>query len=326
MMKRFILLLLLLSFSFAGVSCPEVTASTILNSELLPDIGPTIAVVFMLTILIIVFAYAGGQLLENQNMTIFAKDELYHLLFSAAMLAAIGGILAFSCVISSGLMDFSLKGTGAAQFSCYSSSSNVFDIASCFMNRVKTDADWIAGNALKKSIEKQQEAVSTVSIYFPMIGGTTTSYVAYKRTYAMMYDLLYTSFLAPLLMSITLQAQLIDFMKIFGPGVLFPLAFLLRVFPATRSMGNILIGLGIGLVTIFPIMYALNASMYETVFKSCDGMEDITDDTVLGSCGFPGSFFDIAKLIPQAFFLPNLTLAVFITFLSAMNRALKVIG
>jgi len=50
------------------------------------------------------------------------------------------------------------------------------------------------------------------------------------------------------------------------------------------------------------------------------------NDYVLGNCEDTGSFKDFGRLIPQAFFLPNLTLAIFITFLGAMNKALRVLG
>lgn len=272
----------------------------------------------------------AGQFLENQHLIVFAKDEIYHLLFSVALLASVGGIIAFSCVLSSSILDFSMKTLPSTVLSlntaCYSSSDNIFAVSSCFINNVRLNAEWNSKNALVKSIKKQQEAVTMFSLYVPLMGGVTTSTQAYKRTHGMLYDLLYTSFLSPVLISITVQSQLIDFIKIFTPGILLPLAFMMRIFPVTRGIGNMLIGLSIGLVTIFPIFYTLNAAMFDAVFSNCNEMEGITNDWVLGQCGVPGSFFDIARLIPQAFFLPNLTLAVFITFLSAMNRALKVIG
>ena len=44
------------------------------------------------------------------------------------------------------------------------------------------------------------------------------------------------------------------------------------------------------------------------------------------ACSNTAGFWAIARLVPVAFFLPNLTIAIVITFLTAMNKALKVLG
>jgi hypothetical protein len=46
---------------------------------------------------------------------------------------------------------------------------------------------------------------------------------------------------------------------------------------------------------------------------------------VFGGCESEVNFWLIARAIPQAFFLPNLMLAFTITFLSGINKALRVV-
>lgn len=331
MMKPAFFAILLFSFAcaaFPASACESVSASTILNSSLLPSAGPTIAVIMLLAILIIVFAYMVGSVVGNTNWIVFAKDELYHLLFSACLLAAIGGILFFSCTLGSALADYSLSSISAssqASFSC-TNNGDMYAFSSCFLGLLESDAKTTSSILIRQSISKQLQASNAYSTYVPFFGGWTISPDAYKRTHATMYDMLSFSFVSPALLSISLQKQFLDFMGIFGPAVLLPLAFMLRVLPPTRTLGNMFIAVSIGVLVLFPLMYAINAAMYEAVFSDCSKISAATDDYVMGPCGTPGSFSEIAKLIPQAFFLPNFTLAVFITFLGAAAKALRVIG
>jgi hypothetical protein len=116
-----------------------------------------------------------------------------------------------------------------------------------------------------------------------------------------------------------------------------PIAFVFRAFFPLRQMGNVLIALSIGLYVLVPFMYAFNLAMYDAVFNDCTTYSKLVCDFVVDgctpinlstdiTCTNPGSFWNVARLLPQAFFLPNLTIAVFITFMGAVNKALKAIG
>jgi hypothetical protein len=282
----------------------------------------------LLAVLIIIFLYMFGHLVGNQNWIVMSKDETFHLLFSALLIVSVGGIIFFSCTISSAIIDYattSITSATGTEFSC-AQQADLFSYADCFLGTLESKAKTIGSIAIRESISKQMDGANAYSIYLPFIGGTTTMPQAYKRTQATMYDTLFYTFISPAMLSLSLQRKFIYFMGIIGPAVLLPLAFILRVIPLTRNLGNMFIGLSIGILTIFPMMYAINGAMYNVVFGSCDAIGPITDDYVLGPCGSTASFSEIARIIPQAFFLPNLTLAIFITFLGAVAKALRVIG
>src|SRR3989338_3619988 len=70
------LLLSQLSFS---LSCPENATSYILGFQETQNLIP---LVLMFTVLVIVAAYVAGTAFNQQNLIIFYKDEMFHLLFS----------------------------------------------------------------------------------------------------------------------------------------------------------------------------------------------------------------------------------------------------
>ena len=67
--------------------------------------------------------------------------------------------------------------------------------------------------------------------------------------------------------------------------------------------------------------------MYDVIGDDeCLAYSGAVQDRWFGGCGEEGSFWSVARLIPQAFFLPNLTIALLVTFLAGVNKALRVIG
>ena len=58
----------------------------------------------------------------------------------------------------------------------------------------------------------------------------------------------------------------------------------------------------------------------------CDTVADKNCSAPSSACGNPYGFWFVAKLIPQAFFLPNLTIAIIIVFVSSIDKALRAMG
>ena len=98
-------------------------------------------------------------------------------------------------------------------------------------------------------------------------------------------------------------------------------------------MGDMLIALIIGVYVLVPFMYVFNFAMYDVLLTSddCTMFQDAVCDFAISgtdcatACTANG-FWYVARFIPQAFFLPNLTIAVLITFLGGIHKALRVIG
>ena len=313
------LLLSQLSFS---LSCPENATSYILGFQETQNLIP---LVLMFTVLVIVAAYVAGTAFNQQNLIIFYKDEMFHLLISVLLLLGFTGILYTSCEVSKGFLDFSFSTIGINS-PCYQTNADMLSVSTCYLGMMESKGKSMVESYVSDSIYNLMDSTFAYSLYFPFFGGVTVATNAFKRTYSMQFDSLNNIYVMPALVSISMQLQILKFIQNFGMQLIFPLGFLMRVFTPTRQMGNAIIAFGIGLYTLLPLMYVLGASMYDVALGSCSKYSGIIDDAVLGGCGSNNNFFDVARLIPQAFFLPNLAMAVFISFVMALNKAFRVIG
>ncbi len=327
MKKLFILFLFfLVSISFSTASA----CYDNLTEFMTKDTGISLAGVFFFTIMIIGLAFVLSRITNNAALTIFYKDEMFHLIISAVMLASIGGVLFISCAVTTGFLDFALKQTGAT--SCYSGTESAQSVAQCSIKKIDDQANSMLKNAVKDSIKKEMESTLSISLFNPLTGGITVPIGAFNRTYALQLDMIAMTYIMPVVISLGMQRLFVDF-SVDLIKYLLPIAFLFRIFPFTRKIGNLFIALSIVLYTVVPVMYALNTAMDEIVsFSTCAGnqvtLDSITldiDDVSLGGCDSIYNFWNVGRLLPHAFFLPNLTLAIAITCLSAIDKALTVL-
>jgi hypothetical protein len=318
MMKKFFILLVLMSLSFSeALTCSSNATKYILDFD---DNKVLLPVILALTVFIIVIAFIIGKTTNNQAFIIFYKDELFHLFFSLILLAGFSGILYFSCEATKAFLDFSFSAAGVDD-PC-ASKETLLDVSYCFTDKIYSEARQFSSSLIECMIDSTMHSTWGLSLYIPFFGGISVLTHAYRKTYALQYDSLNTIYIIPSLISLGMQKLFIQFIIDYGEMYLLPLGFFLRLFPGTRQIGNLVIAFALGLFTIIPLMYSLNLAMY-TLKPAYD--QSITTDHVLQACN--GYTFDnAAKLIPQAFFLPNLTLAIFITYTSAVNKALKVLG
>ena len=341
MMKQMMFLLVLISsalaFSFNAPIGSQIgyfgTCSDDFYTTFIADLGGYIGAAIGLIIVLISLAFMIGSVTSNANFTIFAKDELFHLVVSVIILIAIGSTFYFTCVTTSGFLGATLENVGEKGPSkCFSGTEPPQVVAKCYA----ADMASVARNALKgavsNNIRQEMDSSFTIGIFNPFNGGMVTPLGAYKRTYAAQLDMIANTFIMPALISITVQKIFLDFSSDIV-AFLVPFAIFLRFLPPTRQLGNIFLALALGIYVIIPTIYAVNGAMDKVVFGSCSDLNlvktgitvSVTDDQVMGSCDSPYGFWTIARLIPYAYFLPNFTLAVFITFMSAINKALKVI-
>lgn len=266
-----------------------------------------------------------GKSIQNAKILVFSKDEFFHLIFSVILVLSLFGIADLSCYIGE---YFKVILFVDAPPEIYSPDMNITTIALSYLDVVKSDAVSLLNHYTYKSIKEEMDSSWLYTIYTFSGDTVSTSGNAYKRTYALQYDSLISMFINPILLSIGLQEILLRFLVDFSIPVIFPLGLLLRILAPTRSLGNMIIAFAIGSFVFLPLLYAFNASMYYTTMSESDCAEygSAIDDHILGGCDSDENFWNVAKMIPQAFFLPNLSLAIFITFLSAINKALRVLG
>ncbi len=331
-MKRLLALLLLLSVSSA-LDCIDNATEWIFQEQ-----GTLIIAVLIFTVIIIAIAYLVGSFTGNVNFIIFAKDELYHLGFSVVLLLFFGTIMLFSCNAIEMFYNTVFEQIGGETTYCYDSSATFGDVSLCYMHTIKSKSKRIAEQYIDQYIQQLMSSTYTFSLSIPLFNSYSVSGAAYKRVISAQYDTVNNMFVFPALISINIQELLLTLFVVEFVKWLIPIAFLLRIFIPTRQMGNMLIALGLGLHLVVPFFYVFNFAMYDIISQDCmtagNSYVDLGgntkyiggDDAVFGYCSDPGSFWEVSGLIPQAFFLPNLAIALVITFMVSINKALRVIG
>lgn len=336
-----LLALFLLPAALSAVNATEVgvgSVSCISNATavVLSEQGILIGAVIGLTGVVIAVAYMVGNSIGNTSYVVFAKDEAYHLGFSILLLVGFSGVLMFSCE----LMDFFYHGTfesmGVLPSNCYSESKGLNSVATCYLNVVRKDAVRLSESYINSYISQLMDSTFSWTITIPLFNSVTVTPGAYRRTLSSQYDTILNTFLVPSLMSISMQKLMLDFINENVIQWILPVAFVLRFFIPTRQMGNMLIALCLGLYVIVPFMYVFNLSMYDAVLSDCttyaasvcdDPVDSYScDESPAVTCSNPDSFWNVARIIPQAIFLPNLTIAILITFLGSVHKALRVVG
>jgi len=329
-MRLALFLLFVFGLSFQASCLDFVDAPEVVLAEQ----GTNIVLVFMLTAIIIASAYMIGRTINKVDYVVFAKDEAYHLGFSLLALLGIGGVLVFSCYAMDMFYE-SLFENLSSELSegCYDSPGQGMNVvSSCYMNKMKKFSSGLSESYIDHYIEELMESTFTYNIQIPLLTSYSSTAGAYRKVVSNQYDIINNSFLIPALMSISMQKLMLDFINENVLRWILPVAFLLRVFIPTRSMGNVLIALVIGLYVIVPFMYVFNFAMNDAVAGDCNLFADAVCDYVVDSydcantCANAEGFWNVGRLIPQAFFLPNLTIAILVTFMTSINKALRVIG
>lgn len=330
-MRLLLFALLAFGLSSATLSCTSDATGIIFTEQ-----GTNIIAVIMFTAVLIAAAYMAGSLLTNANLTVFAKDEIWHLGFSVALLMSFSVILLMSCSIIDLFFESLFANLGTLPSGCYGPGSSMQSAANCYINLVRADATRLSESYIQNYLDKLMDSTFSWSFQIPVFNAYTSTAGAYKRIISNQYDIILNSFLVPALMSVSMQKIMLGFISENIIQWVLPIAFLLRIFIPTRQMGNVLIALSLGLYIIVPFMYVFNFAMYDVVNTPEDCLEfsDAVCDNAIDSdcsptsitCDNSDGFWKVARLIPVAFFLPNLTLAILITFLGSIHKALRVIG
>ncbi|MFA5076831.1 MAG: hypothetical protein WC488_00165 [Candidatus Micrarchaeia archaeon] len=318
--------------------------------------GGLIALIIFTTIAALALIYMVAYALNRQEYILLVKDEFFHLGVSIAILVLFGMIMSVSCALVGSAFNFAYENInkGSLNDPCYGESTDVQSVSVCYMRLMESDAKEIINTYTKANIDLQLKASGYVS-YYGLLSGTTFAPKAYMRSQAAFIDNVNNMFVIPAYVSIYTQDIFMRYFvgyKTEGPegvntsailGLLLPGAFVLRFFAPTRQIGNMLIAFSVGIYLIIPVFVALNAIMYQYTFtpQDCDRYKDVIADPVsiwggeaettggpnqALACDSPANLLAVARLYPQAFLLPNITIIIFIAFMTSVNKALKVLG
>lgn len=324
-MKKLLLILLLIPLCFSG--CADII-DNFFNTAW-AEASFYFGAVILFAVAIISIAYIYGTSANDAKATVFAKDELFHLFMSIMIIFGTIGIITAFCYIGSFFLNYTFDNLEINDLCYLKYKDSPTNMAICYSIQMEKDAAKMVEMTIDSSINEEMESTWIYTFNFPLMGTTSTPTQAYRKAYSTNYDMMNSMFATPALISITMQRIVLENSLKFSIVVLLPFAILLRVFFPTRQMGNILIALVIAIHIFLPFMYALNGAMYYNILTENDctaNYSSIVQDHLLGNCESPMSVIKFVRLLPQAIFLPNLTIAIMITLLSSVNKALRVIG
>jgi hypothetical protein len=275
-----------------------------------------IGIAFALVSFAIAAAYMYGKAMQNPKAEVWAKDEATNLVITILLFA---GLVAFF----SGACDLAVSYTGKSPFVA---SYNYLD------KLVYNAAIPSLKSLVSGSLTDQKEATKYLYVGFIPYTGHGIAADANRRALSANKEFTIDLFL-PMVASLSAQRQILQVLEIFSTTVLLPFAFILRLIPPTREMGNMLIALFFGLYIVAPTMYALSSNAFDKVLsdpmmhKDALGnpIYDFSDWSLGGESGSGALLFRIGSTMPQAIFVPNLVIIIVTTCTMSLAKGLRAI-
>ncbi len=299
-------------------ACVQNAGDTVISGA-----GAYIGIATMLMVLVIAAAYMLGMTTSNANAIVFAKDELFHLGFSIVLLLGIGGIMASGCLITNSMFSLTFKQSSDIYHyysDCGGETADPTNLTVCAISMPLKASNSLIGTYTQYSINNMMQSNWFYTYALPFTDIVTTNAAAYRRTWSTENDMVLNTFIVPSYVSLKMQQILLGLFSQYSVELLLPVGFIFRFIPVFRKFGNFLLAMAFGFYIVLPFFATFNFFVYDHFANSpipINGFK-FADNS--------NGFYTISLLVSQAFFLPNLTIVLFITFLSGINKALGAIG
>lgn len=288
-----------------------------------------LGITFMLVTVAIAGAYMYGKAMHSSEAEVWAKDEAGNLLISVLLFAGLAIVFGGACSLAE-------EYAGGSPF-----------VASYqYLDRlVYNTAIPAVKNLVLQSLQEQKEATRYLYIGFIPFTGHGVASDANQRALSANKEFM-IDLLLPMVASLSAQRQALQIIEIFASSMLLPFAFMLRIIPPMREIGNMLIALFFGIYIVAPTMYAMGGAAFEKVLDNpishmttctvysgfpplprqvpCP-VHDFSDWSFDASTGRDAWLFRIGSVMPQAVFLPNLIIVVVTTCTMALAKGLRTI-
>ncbi|MEM3030129.1 MAG: hypothetical protein QXH27_00185 [Candidatus Micrarchaeia archaeon] len=304
-------------------------AATLSYCAPLPGIGDTVAVAMLIVFMFVGGVYMVAPLFARPGWQAWAKEEFFQVLLTLFLLANAAFFSSLAC-----------------QLSLQLAGGNPFDIADKYL----TELVWTQAVPTMMELFALAYEANVIGQYAVQIGPT-----AWGFSYAPLAGLkglanninLLENILGPLLSSLLLQQVLLQFIQATMFQIVLPAGILLRGISFTRDAGAFLMAAAFGFYVVFPLTYVMNAMVADVIWS------DINDPSaklgLFGLCSVPldpgtpanpgdvsrfgiFSYFDprrqckafltISHVIPQAVFLPALSMVITTTFIKATVKVI----
>jgi hypothetical protein len=137
----------------------------------------------------------------------------------------------------------------------------------------------------------------------------------------------------PIAASLNAQKYILEAMQWVGASILLPFAFVMRLVPPTRDLGNLMIAIFFSIYIVVPTTYAMSGKVFTTQITDQPIYRVDTSNRLLQFNAYgldaPGAdpkdtvLYRLGSAIPQAIFIPNLVIILAVTCTMALSKALR---
>jgi len=326
----FRLMTIILLIALAGLAspsnCDEVgnTYAQTCGMESFDDCGNATAFI-VVALALVAFAigltYMYAKLKQDARTEMWAKDEASNLVITVFLFVGLIAVFQASCAIVS-------ETVGA----------NPFDATDAYLERLASANGFNVIRTLTfESLNNQMDATKYIYIGLAPFYGEGVALDANRKAWSAHKEMVIDLYL-PILASLNAQKFALRVIQWVGASLVLPFAFVMRIIPATRDFGNVLIAIFFVAYIAVPFMYVSSYHAYSRIASdplpcvSCpDQVHNFYSYGLDGSTGAGldeknAVFYKIGITIPQAVFIPNIVAIVGITCIMALSKALKALA
>ncbi|MCX6777344.1 MAG: hypothetical protein NT157_00480 [Candidatus Micrarchaeota archaeon] len=267
---------------------------------------PIVALVALITFILIAITYMVSQFMKRDDWALWAKIELYQTFIALILIGGIFGLSAMVCNISELI-----------------AGGDPFTIA----DRYLSDLVWVRmipaiEEMFRLSFSAQKWAAFMIGILSCMEGICFNPFAGYGT---ISYNLeTMAALITPFAASLLFQKLVLGFIKELAFTIILPAGFILKVFPFTRQAGAFIMALALGFYVVFPLTYVFNKALMDEVsvdstFTDWCNNEHFSFQGGLGF-GMCRALNTVGQILPQAVFLPALSMIITISFVESMAR------
>jgi len=231
---KFLLIFLLLTGLASADSC----------SVSMMDEGSLIGVLALTAMFIIALAYMASQAFRKVEWEAWAKNAGLQVGVAFGIVVGINLMVLAGCAISHELVG-----------------QDMFEASAGYLGKLAYGKGFPLVYALiDASIQNQLEALDFEFTQNPLVGGAGEAPHAGEKTKANAQDAI-TNMLMPLIASLYAQQAIIRMAQELLIPLFIPAAFILRIFPQTRTMADYLLAISVGLAVVLPLTYVMNMTV-----------------------------------------------------------------
>jgi len=291
-------------FLLAGIASAAACTVSLTNEASL------ITILALLSGLVVALAYLGSQAFQRFEWEIWAKNTGVQVLVALALVFGVNIVLLASCAASEELI-------GPGQ--------DMFDASGSYLGHlIYSNGFPLVYSLTEASLQNQLEAINFKYTSDPLKGGFGVAAHAGEKTKANSQDSI-VNMLMPLIASLYTQQLILQVIQNLIIPVFLPAAFVLRIFSQTRTLGDYMIALCLGLAVVLPLTYVMNMVITEGSPIN-PALPSIDESKIISSTMATDpdlKLKQVATLIPQALFLPNLTIVITVSFIMSFSKLLS---